>query len=87
MNYAVRLHPPAQRELDRLPDADFRRIDAAILNMCSNPKPFGVQKLKDRLYRIRVGHWRVIYAVFDDSREVVVLRVARRDEQTYKFLA
>lgn len=87
MSYAVRLHPPARRELDRLPDADFRRVDAAISVLSSNPRPIGVQKLKDKLHRIRIGHWRVIYTIFDDPREVVVLRVVRRNEQTYKFFA
>ena len=87
MSYAVRLHPPAQKELNRLSDIDFRRVDAAIYGLRSNPRPFGVQKLKGALHRIRVGHWRVLYAIFDDTEAVVILRIARRNEQTYKFLA
>ena len=87
MSYVVRLHPPAQKELGHLPDVDFRRVDAAIYGLRFNPRPFGVQKLKGALHRIRVGHWRVLYAIFDENREVVILRIARRNEQTYKFLA
>jgi len=46
----------------------------------------GVQKLEGELHRIRVGDWRVIFAVKDSSRQVVVLRVTRRSEKTYKRL-
>ena len=86
MSYVLRLQPAARKDLDRLPDPDFRRVDAAIAALPLNPRPYGVQKLKENLHRIRVGHWRVIYAVLDHRREVVVLRIARRNEQTYKFL-
>ena len=87
MTYTLYLHRAAQKELDRLSNVDFQRLDAAILGLCSNPRPFGVQKLKEQLHRIRVGQWRIIYAIFDEKHEVAILRIARRDEQTYKFLA
>jgi mRNA-degrading endonuclease RelE of RelBE toxin-antitoxin system len=35
-------------------------------------------------WRIRVGQLRVIYAIADDSRLVIVLRVARRSESTHR---
>ena len=37
-------------------------------------------------YRIRVGDYRVIYAVFDQERIVKVTDVLRRDDQTYRRL-
>ena len=39
--------------------------------------------IRERM-RIRVGESRVIYLVDDEAREVVVLRVARRSESTYR---
>jgi len=42
-------------------------------------------KLADSgFWRIRVGALRVIYAVDADARLVIVLRVARRSESTYR---
>ncbi len=38
------------------------------------------------MYRLRQGNYRIIYAVFDRDRVVVVLRVAKRDESTYRDL-
>ena len=86
MSYLVVLHPAARKELDRLEGRDFQAVNAAIASLSSNPRPFGVYKLKENTHRIRAGRWRVIYAVFDKDRKVVVLRVTRRNEQTYKFL-
>ena len=86
MNYELKLHPSVRKELDRLPTVDYRRMDAALLGLRSNPRPFGVQKLKGDLHRIRVGHWRIVYAILDETRLLIILRVVRRNEQTYKFL-
>ncbi len=35
-------------------------------------------------WRLRVGDLRVVYAIDDRHRLVIVLRVARRDESTYR---
>ena len=35
-------------------------------------------------WRLRIGDLRVIYAIDDRHRLVIVLRVARRDESTYR---
>jgi mRNA-degrading endonuclease RelE of RelBE toxin-antitoxin system len=42
-------------------------------------------KLRDsEFWRLRVGDLRVVYLVDDASRLVVVLKVARRSESTYR---
>jgi len=38
------------------------------------------------MYRIRVGNWRVVYAVFDRDNLVIVGKIARRSEKTYDGL-
>jgi mRNA interferase RelE/StbE len=51
------------------------------------PRPPGSAKLVGSdFWRLRVGDLRVIYAIDDDARLVVVLRVARRSESTYRRL-
>ena len=82
--YEVLLEPRAQKELDKVPSEVFSKIDAAILALAKNPRPFGTKKLDEKLHRIRVGDWRVLYAVLDKEARVVVLRIARRNEKTYK---
>ena len=64
----------------------YERIRAAILALASAPRPPGCARLRDEetLYRIRIGDWRVLYHVDDAGRQVVIAKVARRSEQTYR---
>ena len=56
-----------------------------ILSLALEPRPHGAAKLTGTEFlRIRVGALRVIYLVDDAARLVVVLRVARRSESTYR---
>ena len=80
------LHPRAQRELDGVPRRDFERIDATLWALRDIPRPMGVHKLEGDLHRVRVGDWRVLYVILDHERRIVIVRVARRSERTYKFL-
>ena len=68
--------------------SDLRqRIDRAILALAEDPRPAGCMPVKDAprdTYRVRVGAYRVIYAVLDAERVVVVARVRKRDESTYR---
>lgn len=49
-------------------------------------RPFGIKNLGSGLYRLRVGDWRVIYAIDDAALIVRVARIVRRNERTYGFL-
>ena len=51
-----------------------------------NPRPPGCVKLDNILYRVRQGQYRIIYAVFDKDVVVVICKVAKRSEDTYKNL-
>lgn len=82
--YAIVFHSHTQRDLDAIPDDIWSKIDKAILGLAQNPRPPGVKKLNKNLFRIRIGSWRVIYAVADKELKVMILRVARRNEKTYR---
>jgi len=45
--------------------------------------PSAIQ-LEPDLYRLRIGDYRIIYAIFEDVLVVFVCKVARRSEATYK---
>ena len=82
--YKITMTPKAKKELDKLPLKDFRRLDKAIWALAQNPRPRGVKKLRGPHYRIRVGNWRVVYAVFDRDQLVIVGKVARRSKHIYE---
>jgi mRNA interferase RelE/StbE len=75
----------AQRELDRVPEPDFSRVAAALLQLEDNPRPPGCRKLRGMDgWRIRVGNWRVIYHINDSQHLVTIVTVKRRREDTYR---
>lgn len=81
------LTPAAERQLRRLPPADAARLRGPILSLASDPRPPGITHLTGSDFtRLRVGDLRVIYRVDDMARTVVVARVARRAESTYRRL-
>ena len=84
--YEVLLRRRAEKQLDRVPYTDHRRIVTAMLALEDDPRPRGCRKLFDDIYRIRVGAYRVIYKIDDQREEVVVGKVARRREDTYKVI-
>ncbi len=84
--YRVELAPSAQRDLRQLPREVQARLEMPILALAENPLPPGVGKLRgeDQTWRIRVGPYRVVYDIHDDRALVVILKVARRSETTYR---
>jgi mRNA interferase RelE/StbE len=81
--YRVEFRPAARREFLALPPEARQRLDAAILALGDNPRPTGVKALKggpERLLRVRVGVYRIIYTVQDEVLLVLVVRVAHRRE-------
>jgi mRNA interferase RelE/StbE len=56
-------------------------IKASIIDLANNPRPYGYRKLKgEEAYRIRVGNYRVIYEINDNSIIVIVVSVGHRKE-------
>lgn len=81
----VELAPAAQRQLRRLPPGDAARLRGPILLLALEPRPPGAMKLAGtNFWRLRIGDLRVIYLVDDAASLVVVLKVARRSESTYR---
>jgi mRNA interferase RelE/StbE len=84
--YEVRLNRRAQRQLDRIPDGEPERIWDSILELRNNPRSSGALKLRGRalLWRIRVGEYRVVYAIFDPDLLITVDYILRHTTRTYK---
>jgi mRNA interferase RelE/StbE len=81
-SYTISLASSAERDVRKSDSQVMPRITAAIDALADDPRPRGCRKLAGSIdtYRIRVGEYRVIYNVVDDSREVVVQRVRHRKD-------
>jgi mRNA interferase RelE/StbE len=82
--YAVQIVTSARRQLLGLPDAARQRVRVAIRHLAGNPRPAGAKLLAgrsaDRLWRTRVGEYRVHYEIRDTELIVVVIRIGHRRE-------
>jgi mRNA interferase RelE/StbE len=86
--YELQLERRALRSLDRLPVEAYQRVSRAIDALALDPRPRGMLRVHghEPLMRIRVGDYRIIYAVFDRERLVKIVHIVRRDDQTYERL-
>ena len=85
--FRVELSPAAQRQLRRLPPGDAARLRGPILAFAIDPRPPGVVKVAGtHFWRLRLGELRVVYLIDEPAGIVIVLRVARRAESTYRRL-
>lgn len=79
--HEVRLHPEAIRAFGRLRGRLRERIKNAIDGLAADPRPSGAVKLAGRDdFRIRVGDYRIVYAVDDAEQLVLIARIAHRRE-------
>jgi len=84
-NYVIKIASRRiEKQLDSLPEKEYNRIRAKINELSKNPRPYGVKKLSDRVHRVRVGDYRVIYSIFDKEKIILIDKVAKRTESTYK---
>lgn len=69
--YSVVLTQTAEKELRRLPSKVIEKIVTVLKSLEENPRPAGCKKLKGykNLWRVRVGDYRLIYAI----KEVIML--------------
>jgi mRNA interferase RelE/StbE len=86
MAYELKLHRHVEKQLSRIGKKERERLVEAMRSLREEPRPQGCEHLMDALFRIRVGQYRIIYAVFDEEVVVVVCKVAKRTEKTYRDL-
>ncbi len=87
LSYRIELRRAAQKQLDRLIGRDYQIVARAISALAQQPRPPSVEKLAGSgLFRIRIRSYRIIYSIDDRERLVIIVRVARRTEGTYKGL-
>lgn len=81
-SYTIEWKRSAVKELKQLPRDAVARIVKAVEQLAHNPYPAGVKKLigAERTYRVRVGMYRVVYAIEADVLVITVIRVGHRKD-------
>jgi mRNA interferase RelE/StbE len=80
--YTITFARSARRELEALDARLVQRIVSAIDALAKDPRPRGCRKLRgeSNLWRIRIGEYRVVYAVYDERRLVDIIAVRHRSK-------
>ena len=94
-SWALKIHEAAKEELLDLDDEEYQRVDEHLASLAHDPlrpRPgMDITKLKDlkegRLYRLRVGDHRAVYAVITADRVVMVLVVEDREVGYKRMIA
>ena len=78
--YSIIFARSARKELEALDAAIVNRIFPKIESLSRHPRPHNCVKLQGggNLWRIRVGVYRVIYAIDDDQELIDIIAVRHR---------
>ena len=81
-SYNIDFKPSVHKDFRRLPKSVVKRVMKRIEKLRDEPLPRGVEGLEGakRLYRIRVGDYRIVYEVDTQARKMMILYVRHRRE-------
>ena len=82
-DYKVLLKSSAAKEIESVGSKeDRRRIVDRIAGLAAEPRSLKSEKLAgyDDRYRIRQGHYRIVYLIDDSRHEVTIFKVGHRKD-------
>ncbi|QYZ78110.1 type II toxin-antitoxin system RelE/ParE family toxin [Methanofollis formosanus] len=82
--------PGAERDFNRIPDPDARQIKEELYALADEPYPRShVKKLRGHqsspVYSLRVGHYRVILIIEDNTMVIAVIEIGNRSTVYRKY--
>ena len=82
MTYQVEITPVAKRQIKKLIAPIQLAIVERLEQLAEDPRPPGVLKMQgeESLYRIRVGDYRIIYEIQDQTLLIAVVKIGHRGD-------
>jgi len=81
MRFKIEIHKNALKFLSNLDKNSRKRIIEKIKNLANNPFPTGsirIKGWKEKLYRIRVGNFRILYFIDGISSTIFIFNIDKR---------
>jgi mRNA interferase RelE/StbE len=79
--YKIYFKESVEKDFRTIPKNDLRKIILRIQALARDPKPPGHEKLTGQeRYRIRQGHYRIVYSIQDKEFTVWVVKVGHRKD-------
>jgi mRNA interferase RelE/StbE len=81
-NYRIEISSSAEKSLKKIPKKDINKIIESIQVLAINPYPDGCRKLagEENTFRIRQGHYRIIYEVEGKKLLILILKIGHRKD-------
>jgi mRNA interferase RelE/StbE len=80
--YEVVFPRRVRKTMNRLPQSTYDRLLQAVRALAEDPRPRTAAKMRGtgslEDWRVRVGDYRIVYRVDDETREVLILAVGHR---------
>ena len=79
--YKVIFAKSIKKDLSKIPKLEVSKILNEIAELAKNPRSSKTKKLKgEKLYRLRVGNYRVIYDIQDNLMLIFVVKLGHRGD-------
>ena len=79
--YKVFFKRSVEKDLETIPKKDLKKIIRRIGGFAENPRPQSCEKLTGQeRYRLRQGHYRVVYSIQDNELTIWVVKVGHRKD-------
>lgn len=85
--FAIEWKNSAKKELKKLPKSAIIKVLAAVEILASEPRPPNSKKLvgADRIFRLKIGEYRVIYQTVQHTLIIEIIRVRHRKDVYRRF--
>ena len=86
-SYRIKFKPTVEKDFTHLPQSVIVKALARIETLPDNPFPPDTKKLKgsQRLYRIRLGDYRIVYEVDAKIRQIMIHYIRHRKDVYRKW--
>jgi mRNA interferase RelE/StbE len=81
--YNIEYAERVEGSMAKFPKHDKKAIFDKIDSLTTDPRPPGVEPLHGELkglYRVRIGNYRVIYAINDNKLLILIIKIAKRGD-------
>ena len=81
MSFEVHLSSRAKRFLKRTDKYLYNRIINKLDKLTEDPFPHDAKRIigqKEKVFRVRVGNYRILYVVFQDKNALLVVNIDKR---------
>jgi len=81
VSFEIQLSSRAYKFFKKIPRDVYIRLINEIEGLAENPFPPGVKRIlgrEEKLFRIRVGDYRILYEIFPDRMVILIVNIDKR---------